>query len=51
MSENKTCIYYKPFEKSRCTNGYTCPHKIRDGMKNIQCDVLGILESDKIKAR
>lgn len=51
MSDGKKCIYYKPSEKSKCTNAFLCQHKYKDGMKNIQCDVRGILESDKIKAR
>lgn len=51
MSNGNKCIYYKPFEKSRCTNQFLCPNKYKDGMKNMQCDVAGVLTCDKIKAR
>lgn len=47
---NNTCTYFHRM-RSSCTNDYKCPNKRHDADGHVFCNVDGILEMDKLKAK
>jgi len=50
MENRNTCTYFHRM-RSSCSNDYQCGHKRHDADGHVFCNIDGILEMDRIKAK